>query len=134
MKNIAMVVDARQGLTTSKRKNATIIGLFLLSVILLFSCSKSSSNNSNPPVVANTVNIANMSFGPAAITVMAGATVTWNNNDNMAHTVTADDNSFDSGSIPMGGHFSKTFSATGSYSYHCTIHPTMTGTVTVVTK
>ena len=72
-----------------------------------------------------------MSFSASAITVTKGTTVTWTNNDNMTHTVTADDNSFDSGNIGNGGTFSFTFKNTGSFAYHCNIHPSMTGSVTV---
>jgi len=49
----------------------------------------------------------------------------------MTHTVTGDDNSFDSGNISAGSRFSRTFSVVGTYKYHCTIHPSMTGTVVV---
>jgi plastocyanin len=72
-----------------------------------------------------------MSFTPASITVSPGTTVKWNNNDNMTHTVTGDDNSFDSGNISAGSSFSRMFSVAGTYTYHCTIHPSMTGTVVV---
>lgn len=72
-----------------------------------------------------------MAFTPATITVTAGATVTWMNNDNMTHTVTGDDNSFDSGGIGTGSSFTKTFLTVGTFPYHCSIHPSMTGTVMV---
>jgi plastocyanin len=72
-----------------------------------------------------------MAFTPANITVSVGTKITWNNNDNITHTVTADDNSFDSGNISGGSSYSRTFSVAGTYSYHCTIHPNMTGKVMV---
>lgn len=82
---------------------------------------------------ANEVLIQNMSFSPATITVSAGTTVTWTNKDAIAHTVTSDNNLFNSGNIGSNGTFSYTFSTAGSFSYHCSIHPTMKGTVVVTT-
>jgi plastocyanin len=106
--------------------------LILLIVGLgIVSCGKSSSYNTNMPPSANSVSIINMSFSPATITVAPGTTVTWTNNDGMTHTVTADDISFDSGNITTGSKFSRVFSTVGSYSYHCTIHPNMKGTIIV---
>jgi len=84
------------------------------------------SNNS-----PNTVTMAGMAFSPGTITVSAGTMITWKNNDNMAHTVTADDNSFDSGNIGAGSSYSRTFSVAGTYNYHCTIHAGMNGKVVV---
>jgi plastocyanin len=134
MKNIIQVVNAENKMTTIKNRITGTLSLLLISLAILVSCSKGSSMNSgnnNPPVATNTVNIVNMAFAPGVITVSAGTTVTWTNNDNMAHTVTADDNSFDSGSIGMGSTFSKIFSTPGTYPYHCIIHSTMNGTVVV---
>jgi plastocyanin len=132
MKNIIQVVNSEKKMTTKKNRIAGTLSLLLISSAILVSCSKSgSSGNNNPPVATNTVSIANMAFAPGIITVSAGTTVTWTNNDNMAHTVTADDNSFDSGSIALGGTFSKMFSTAGTYPYHCTIHSTMKGTIVV---
>ncbi len=109
--------------------------LFLLFVSAIFVyCSKSngySSGSTNTPPPTNTVSIKNMAFSPASLSVSAGSTVTWYNNDAVAHTVTADDGSFDSGNIPMGGKYSKVFSSAGTFAYHCTIHPMMMATVTV---
>lgn len=114
-----------------KNKIASVVSLMLLIPIIFVSCSKSSSNNNNSTAAPNTVTIANMAFTPATITVTPGTTVTWNNNDNMTHTVTADDDSFDSGNIGAGSSFTKMFSVAGTYKYHCSIHPSMLGTVTV---
>jgi plastocyanin len=75
--------------------------------------------------------IENFNFTPADITVAAGTTVTWTNNDDVQHTVTASDNSFGSKALETGGAFSFTFTQPGTYSYFCSIHPFMTGRVTV---
>jgi plastocyanin len=114
-----------------KNRIATLASLILLASIIIFSCSKSDSNKTNTPAPSNSVSIANMSFAPATITVSPGTTVTWTNNDNMTHTVTADDNSFDSGNLTSGSNYSRTFSVAGTYPYHCTIHPNMTAKVVV---
>ena len=77
------------------------------------------------------VAIANFAFSPTSLTVKAGDTVTWTNQDSTAHTVTADDGSFDSKNVAAGASFSQTFATAGTFAYHCTIHPTMTATVVV---
>jgi len=77
------------------------------------------------------VDISNFSFNPGTLTVKVGDTVTWTNNDSATHTVTANDNSFDSANLASGASFSHTFSKAGTYPYRCTIHPNMTGTIVV---
>lgn len=77
------------------------------------------------------VEIKNTAFNPATITVKAGDKVTWTNNDGFAHTVTLDDNSFDSGTLNAAATFDHTFATAGTFAYHCTIHASMHGTVTV---
>jgi plastocyanin len=72
-----------------------------------------------------------MAFNPSTITVAAGTTITWTNKDAIAHTVTSDNKLFDSGSIGSNGTYSFTFATAGTFSYHCTVHPTMTASVTV---
>lgn len=114
-----------------KNRIATIMGMVLLSFVTFLSCSKSSSNNSASNNSPNTVTMAGMAFSPGTITVPAGTTITWKNTDNMAHTVTADDNSFDSGNIGAGSSYTRTFSVAGTYNYHCTIHAGMNGKVVV---
>ncbi len=68
---------------------------------------------------------------PATINVKAGDSVTWTNNDRAPHTVTADNGSFDKQVAASGGSATVTFSTAGTFAYHCTIHPNMTGTVVV---
>ncbi len=81
---------------------------------------------------SQTVTIADLAFAPPSVTVSVGDTVTWTNTDAQTHTATADDESWDAGNITgNGGTGAVVFTTAGSYAYHCTIHPTMTGTVVV---
>jgi plastocyanin len=77
------------------------------------------------------VTIEDFAFKPADITVAVGSTVTWHNKDAAAHTATARDKSFDSGIISQDGTYSYTFTEKGTFEYYCTVHPYMTGQVTV---
>lgn len=71
-------------------------------------------------------------YSPATFTVKVGQTVTWSNGDGGVHTVTSDTSGvFDSGNMPSGDTFSHTFTQAGTYTYYCTIHPWMKGTVVV---
>ena len=80
------------------------------------------------------VNIRNLAFQPARIEIEAGTTVVWRNNDQVVHTVTAANGSFDSGSIRPGASWERTFTQPGTYAYICTPHPFMKGTVIVKAK
>jgi hypothetical protein len=79
----------------------------------------------------NEVFIQGKAFDPGSITVAANTTVTWTNKDGVAHTVTSNTGLFDSGTINADGNWSHLFSTAGTFPYHCTIHPSMTGTVIV---
>ena len=105
----------------------------LISAIVFMSCSKSNGygSSNNPAPAAAIVSIKNMAYTPGSLSVKAGATVTWTNSDTTIHTVTADDGSFNSGNIAVGATYSKVFSSAGAFSYHCALHPEMTGTLTV---
>jgi plastocyanin len=70
-------------------------------------------------------------FEPAEITVPVGSTVVWKNDGQQPHTVTADDNSFDSPNVSPGGTWQRTFAAAGDFAYHCSPHPWMKGVVRV---
>jgi plastocyanin len=78
-----------------------------------------------------TVHIRNETFIPATLTVNAGQSVTFVNDDDDAHTATADDNAWDSEGLNQGQQWSHVFSSAGKVSYHCTVHPTMHGTIVV---
>ena len=80
---------------------------------------------------ASAAKIEGFAFHPDTIKVKAGQKVTWTNDDSTNHTVTADDGSFDSGSLPGGKAFSFTFASKGTFKYHCSIHASMVGTVEV---
>ena len=139
----------------SVRRLATAIGLLAV-MLLIAACSSNggASATSGVPTVApasaapasaapaspaggggggagNAVAIANFAFAPTSVTVKAGDTVTWTNSDSAAHTVTADDGSFDSKNLANGATFSQTFASAGTFAYHCNIHPTMKATVIV---
>lgn len=81
------------------------------------------------------VSIKNFAFNPPTTTAKVGDKVTWTNGDSTAHTVTFDapvaGSTVDSGNVDAGATFSNTFSAAGTFTYHCKIHPTMKGTITV---
>jgi plastocyanin len=77
------------------------------------------------------VKIDNFSFGPTALTVPLGATVTWTNRDDIPHTVVSTDGVFKSKALDTDDKFSFVFSKPGTYSYFCSIHPKMTGQVIV---
>lgn len=76
-----------------------------------------------------TVNIANFSFSPSSITINAGDTIVWTNNDSAPHQIAG--NGFGSGALSNGQSYSFKFSSAGTYNYHCAIHPSMTGLVIV---
>jgi plastocyanin len=84
------------------------------------------------PASGAAVKIDNFSFGPATITIPAGSTVTWTNDDDVPHVVTSDDNKmFKSKALDTDDHFSFTFTKPGTYNYYCAIHPKMTATIVV---
>lgn len=75
--------------------------------------------------------IVNFAFIPVNVTVTKGATVTWTNTDSAPHTVTSDGGAFSSSTLADGGTFSHRFTTTGTFVYHCAVHPSMAGTVIV---
>jgi plastocyanin len=83
------------------------------------------------PASTAEVKIDNFVFGPAAITVAAGTTVTWVNRDDIPHTVVSTDKVFKSKVLDTDEKFSFTFVKAGEYPYFCSIHPKMTGKVIV---
>ncbi len=78
------------------------------------------------------VTMQNLAFSPKTLTVAPGTTVMWTNKDSAPHTVTSDSGStLASGDLSQGKSYTHTFTKAGTYTYHCTIHPFMHGTVIV---
>ncbi len=112
-------------------KRRIMPGTIILAIIFIISSSCSKSSNPQVTPGPNEVIIQNSAYDPGTITVTTGTTVTWTNKDAITHTVTSNTGLFDSGNISPNGTYPHTFTAAGSYPYHCTIHPYMTGTVIV---
>lgn len=78
------------------------------------------------------VAIQNFAFSPKTITVRAGTRVVWTNRDEEPHTVTSAGNQFTSSkALDSGDIYATTFSKPGTYTYYCSIHPMMVGTIIV---
>ncbi len=78
----------------------------------------------------NSITIRNFAFEPATLTVKAGTTVTWTNEDSVSHQVHSE-GVFDSPALSKGESWEYTFSESGTYDYICSIHPSMKGTIIV---
>lgn len=79
----------------------------------------------------NDVTIRDFAFAPAELEVAPGTEITWTNDDPAPHTVTAEDGSFESGTLEPGQTFSVSVQGNGPVTYRCEIHPDMLGTITV---
>jgi plastocyanin len=77
------------------------------------------------------VQIKAFRFVPATLTVPIGATVTWINGDDETHTVTATDRAYTSSGLEPAERYTHRFTAPGTYTYFCALHPHMTATVVV---
>lgn len=108
-----------------------ILMLSALAMFSIFVISCGSSSTNTTPTAGNEVEISGFAFNPENITISAGTTVTWTNKDAVIHTVTSDDEVFDSGNLSEGDTFEYTFNQTGTFEYHCIPHPYMTGKVVV---
>ena len=117
------------------RRTMSIFGLAALVLVglgMLFNSSATVA--ANTPLPASTeVKIDNFSFTPVTLTVTAGTTVTWTNRDDIPHTVVSADDpkTFKSKVMDTDEEFSFTFTKPGTYTYFCSVHPKMTGTVVV---
>jgi len=117
------------------RRTMSIFGLAALVLVglgMLFNSSATVVANTPPPA-STEVKIDNFSFTPATLTVTAGTMVTWTNRDDIPHTVVSvdDPKTFKSKVMDTDEKFSFTFTKPGTYTYFCSVHPKMTGTVVV---
>ena len=98
-----------------------------LAAALLFS-----SFFSAPALAADaTVKIDNFTFNPPRLVVKAGTAVTWDNGDDIPHTVVASGKAFRSKTLDTDDKYSFTFTTPGTYEYFCSLHPHMTGSIVV---
>ena len=93
--------------------------------------SPSAAVPSPAPSPISVVHVKNFAFVPEKVTINAGQTVRFVQDDEMAHTVTAADTSFDSGNLDKGKSWTHTFAKAGTFAYVCAYHPSMRGTVVV---
>ncbi|MFC1984245.1 cupredoxin family copper-binding protein [Chloroflexota bacterium] len=126
-----------------------ILSLALIFVVVLAVSCQSQEPESIPPVSSNglplaptseeppatppqiEVAIEGFAFNPAVLNVPVGTTVVWYNNDSVTHTVSAQDNLFDSGGLSNMATFSYTFNEVGTFDYSCKPHSYMKGKVIV---
>lgn len=94
--------------------------------------AQSSPAPSGEAAKSEKVQIVEFTYEPDPVVVQVGGKVIWQNEDTVPHTATADDGSFDTGTIEQGKLGSETFKEPGTFTYHCEIHPSMHGTVEVV--
>ena len=80
------------------------------------------------------IEIEDFAFNPKTVTIKVGATVKWSNKDDSSHLVISDDGSWSSNSLSKGDSFIFTFTQAGTFSYHCGVHASMTGTIVVVSR
>ena len=116
------------------RRLSYLVALSFLALLLFVSTAGARQNQATMgQSTPNTwsVSIEDFYFEPANAAVQPGDTITWINEGAHPHTVTADDGSFDSGTLQPGQSFSWTFQAPGAVTYHCSIHPFMMGSVSV---
>ena len=78
--------------------------------------------------------IRSLKFGSGPLQVATGTTVVWVNEDVVAHSVTSEDSTFDSGLIQPGARWARVFASAGTFSYVCTPHPFMRGRVVVIAR
>jgi plastocyanin len=110
----------------------------LLAAGLLAGCGGGGGNGtaseSPPPAEGGGVQVAmeGIAFAPEEVEVRVGQTVTWTNNDEVMHDVIASDGEFESELFGEGGTYSFTPTEPGTIDYVCSIHPTMTASLTVV--
>jgi plastocyanin len=110
---------------------AVALGLLSLTGLTQVPAGETAIKAAATAASAATVNIENFKFLPPALTVTAGTTVTWKNEDDSPHRIGGKGGTFASSALDTDGTFSRTFITPGEYSYICTIHPYMVGKIIV---
>jgi plastocyanin len=113
------------------RRLATLAATLLLVIAPACGSDEAGDAAMEASTGGDTVSIEDFVYKPAELTVKAGTTVSFTNEDGFAHTVTADDRSYDSGNLDEGESFDHVYDQPGTYEYFCAIHNSMTGSVVV---
>ena len=113
------------------KRHVRIAGVVMIAILMLFAGSSRLAASDQPSAANVAVKIDNFVFGPQAITVPVGTTVTWTNSDDIPHTAVSTDGVFKSKVMDTDEKFSYTFTKAGTYTYYCSVHPKMTGQVVV---
>jgi len=106
-------------------------GAVLAMLTLVFSGSASLAETAAAPIV---VHIKDFKYNPTPLKLHVGDTVTFINDDDEPHTVTATDKSFDSEALDTSGTWKHTFTKPGTFAYFCELHPYMKATIVVEGK
>jgi plastocyanin len=108
-----------------------LLSVSAMLTMLLGSVMPNGAAAADSPAASTIVMARDFMFAPSALTVGAGATVTWTNKDDEPHTVVSEAGLFRSGALDTGESFSFKFDRPGTYRYTCSIHPRMVGTIVV---
>jgi plastocyanin len=114
------------------RRTVLTLGLATLAILIIMMAGRSKSFGATMgDEPATQVKIDNFVFSPNPVTVPAGTTVRWTNQDDIPHNVVSGDKSFKSKVLDTDETFTYTFTKPGTYTYFCSIHPKMTGKIVV---
>lgn len=111
--------------------SGTFVVAFLASLAVLAGGPKPVAASPHTTSSSGQVEINNFAFMPGTITVPVGTQVTWTNKDEIPHNVVSSDKTIKSKVLDTNEQFTFTFTEPGTFSYICTIHPRMKGTVVV---
>ena len=107
------------------------LGMSVVAALAVAALAAGALASQGAPAADAKVQIDQYAFLPQRVTVKAGTTVTWTNDDDDSHTVASSSKFFKSKALDTGDKFSFTFTTPGTYDYICSVHPYMTGTVVV---
>lgn len=111
-------------LRTRTTKASAVVGILLAGVVAAAPAADAATTK--------TITMTNSDmFMPRSVTIRPGTVVTWKNTSFSSHTTKSNTGIWFSGTISPGGVYTRTFTRVGTFRYHCTIHPGMTGTIVV---
>ena len=132
-----MAISIRRRSRAATRMGITLLAATLVGVLAgpSMASNRSEGTSASPQAATSVkrVKIINFAFMPKTITIAKGTRVTWTNGGSVSHTTTSNKALWNSGSLAPGAAFAHVFKKTGTFKYHCTIHPTLMHGKIVVT-